>query len=115
MALSRISDPGRRHQAFPDHLELADYRKLTRKSSHQIPTTPKRTKKRCLFTKEQAPPHFPVRDLRGDRSGRRGLSKRRSRLLDRDDRQIAILNIMPVGARPFLHSHVRARIGYLGL
>src|SRR5689334_15081539 len=70
---------------------------------------------RALFSKEEFPPYLPCCRLGGN--GRRCARFDRwgAGLRERNDRKVAILNIMPVGACPFLHRGIRACKCHLGL
>lgn len=61
-----------------------------------------------MFAEEQFPPGLNVRHLgwRGD--GRVEFDGRGAGLTDRHDWQIALLNVVTVGARPFLHRAIRS-------
>jgi len=59
-----------------------------------------------VFTEEQIPPDLHVRHRGRRRDGRAQLDGRHPGLAERHNRQVALLNVVTVGARPLLNGFV---------
>src|SRR6185436_5696665 len=68
-----------------------------------------------VFAKEKVPPDLPVCHWRWRRDGRAHLNGRCAWLADGHHREIAILDVVTISARPFLHSLGGAGISHLRL
>ena len=68
-----------------------------------------------MLTEKQVPPDLHVRHWGWGRRGRAQLNGRDAGLTERHDRQIALFDVVTVGARPLVHCRVRTGVCNLGL